>query len=142
MKYVQDGVAELRVVEVPAFEGTRFVQGVRTTASTKTNVSATASPGMTKLILNVPVGESTYRLEDGQTTTDLKKIHGFKLHQGHLIVGPYLQLKKGTNGTVATLKVQEGLWEHRRGHKVDGGERRKAEVRFKRNAEKRKQERS
>jgi hypothetical protein len=30
--------------------------------------------------------------------------------------------------------MQEGIWEIRRGHKVDGGERRKAEVRAKRRA--------
>ena len=97
---------------------------------------------MTKLILNVRAGETTYELEEGQSTADLKKVKGVKLHQGHIIVGPYVQPQKGSNGSVATLKVQEGLWEHRRGHKVDGGERRKAEVRFKRRVEERKRERS
>ena len=99
-------------------------------------------PDLTKLILNVPAGETTYKLEDGQSTVDLKKVKGVKLHMGNRIVGPYVQPKKGSNGSVATLKVQEGLWEHRRGHKVDGGERRKAEVRFKRRVEERKKERS
>lgn len=58
-----------------------------------------------------------------------------------MIEGPYVQPSKGSKGTVATLKVQEGLWEHRRGHKVDGGERRKAEIRFKRGVEERRKAR-
>lgn len=39
-----------------------------------------------------------------------------------------------TDREVAKISVREGLWEDRRGHKVDGGERRKAEVRAKRRA--------
>jgi hypothetical protein len=46
------------------------------------------------------------------------------------------------NGQKAQIKVKEGLWEERRGHKVDGGERRKAEVRFKRRSEERKKARA
>jgi hypothetical protein len=41
-------------------------------------------------------------------------------------------------GGTAQLKVTEGMWEDRRGHKVDGGERRQAEVRFKRRVAERK----
>src|SRR2546423_15502299 len=100
------------------------------------------SPGMTKLILNVPAGKTTYELEKGQSTAGLKKVKGVKLNQGHTIVGPYVQPQKGSNGSVATLKVQEGLWEHRRGHKVDGGERRKGRSTFQRRVEERKRERS
>ena len=136
LKYVQDGVGELRVLELPLLQKPGDPQTGTVQASTS------VSPGMTKLILNVPIGETTYKLENGQTTADLKKVKGVKLHRGREIVGPYVQLQKGTDGMVGRLKVQEGLWEHRRGHKVDGGERRKAEVRFKRRAEERKKERS
>jgi len=142
LKYVQDGVGELRVVELPALKPIHRVQEGAGLEANTAPVSTATSPGMTKLILNVPAGETTYKLEDGQSTADLKKVKGVKLHQGHMIVGPYIQPQKGSNGSVATLKVQEGLWEHRRGHKVDGGERRKAEVRFKRRVEERKKERS
>ena len=138
MKYVQDGIGELRVLEVPALKS----GNASSLEGGASYVSMTLSPGMTKLVLNVPAGETTYKLEEGQSTADLKKVKGVKLHQGHAIVGPYIQPQKGSNGSVATLKVQEGLWEHRRGHKVDGGERRKAEVRFKRRVEERKKERS
>jgi hypothetical protein len=142
LKCVKDGVGELRVVEVPALKKTDGLQPEGESKLTAAYVSPAISPGMTKLILNVPAGETTYKLGDGQSTADLKKVKGVKLHQGHTIVGPYVQPQKGSNGSVATLKVQEGLWEHRRGHKVDGGERRKAEVRFKRRVEERKKERS
>lgn len=54
------------------------------------------------------------------------------------LVGRHVQPVKGTKGMVATIQVKEGLWEHRRGHKIDGGERRKAEVRAKRGAAERK----
>ena len=53
--------------------------------------------------------------------------------QGSNISGHGVQAVKGHQG-LAVLKVQEGLWEQKRGHKVDGGERRKAEVRAKRRA--------
>jgi len=141
LKYVQDGVGELRVLEVPALNKEEAPSNANSEASAA-NASTTVSPGMTKLILNVPAGKTTYMLGRGQTTADLRKPKGVNLHQGHTIVGPYVQLQKGSNGSVGILKVQEGLWEHRRGHKVDGGERRKAEVRFKRRVEERKKERS
>lgn len=142
MKYVKDGVGELRVVEVPALKKSESVQPEAKLEANMALVSPMVSPGMKKLIVNVPAGETTYKLEEGQSTADLKKPKGVKLHRGHQIVGPYVQPQKGSNGSVATLKVQEGLWEHKRGHKVDGGERRKAEVRFKRRVEERKKERS
>jgi hypothetical protein len=107
-------------------------------------LSSPSSSSLTaKLILNLPaaVTEPTAVLEEGQTTFDLRKVQGVKLAEGHRIQGPYVLPSKGSNGSVATLKVQEGLWEHRRGHKVDGGERRKAEVRFKRGVEERRKAR-
>jgi hypothetical protein len=44
----------------------------------------------------------------------------------------------GYDGQLAKLLIQDGLWEVRKGRKVDGGERRKAEVRAKRRSEERK----
>ena len=60
-----------------------------------------------------------------------------KIHHGTSIGGKGVQLVKGHQG-LALLKVQEGLWEQRRGHKVDGGERRRAMVRAKRRVQERK----
>jgi len=142
LKYVQDGVAELRVLEVPSLKKADPILSESASSGTGADASTSVTSGMTKLILNVPAGSTTYHLEDGQTTADLRKVKGVKLLQGHIISGPYVEVVKGTKGSVATLRVREGLWEHRRGHKVDGGERRKAEVRFKRGLEQRKKERS
>lgn len=142
LEHVKDGIGELRVIEVPTLKRDTQAQRRSSSEASAAAVSTTVSPGMTKLILNVPAGQTTYKLGPGQRTADLTKVKGVKLHQGHTIVGPYVQLQKGSNGAVGTIKVQEGLWEHIRGHKVDGGERRKAEVRFKRRVEERKKERS
>ena len=133
LKYVQDGVGELRVVEIPKFPSATPVVDEATTSHL---------PNTQKLIINVPPGSTELPLRPGQSTRDLKKPSGVKLLRGHAIVGSYIQPVVGTNGSVARLKVVEGMWEHRRGHKVDGGERRQAEVRFKRGVEERKKARS
>lgn len=117
-KYVTDGIAELRVCEVPALK----------TDGKDDYVSVTQRPGFTKLVLNVPVGSETYHLEDGQKTTDLRKPKDYKLVNGHAVAGPYAVPVKGSNGGVAVVKVQEGMWEDRLGKKVFGGERRRAET--------------
>lgn len=67
-------------------------------------------------------------------------VKGVKILQGNVIGGTGIEYVKGFQG-VARLKVKEGLWENRRGHKVDGGERRQAEVRSKRRAAERKEAR-
>lgn len=54
------------------------------------------------------------------------------------ISGPYALPRP--NGAAA-IQVVEGMWEHKRGVKVDGGERRRAEVRFKRRVAERRAER-
>lgn len=118
--YVKDGTAHLRVVEVPS---------LKPYADAPEYVSTSSTPGMTKLVLNVPEGSETYVLEPGQQgTNDLKKPAGFKLKDGRVIAGPYAVPVKGTNGTGAIVKIVEGMWEDRLGKKVFGGERRRAET--------------
>ncbi|KAK4230358.1 IGR protein motif-domain-containing protein [Podospora fimiseda] len=107
-RYVQDGVAELHVKE------------------------ASPTP-MFKLrkCVNVPKGKTPDKLSE-QALVFPK---GYRVSGTHTIVGPYaLPI---TNGA-ARVTVTEGMWEHKRGHKVDGGERRRAEVRFKRGVAERK----
>lgn len=138
MKYVKDGVGEIRVVEVPSLpqqqqQSTKSTSNtsVDTAASAATTmgfVSSMSSPGMTKLILNVPAGSESYVLEPGQTTQDLKKPRDFTLKNGHVVCGPYTQVVKGSNGSAVILRVKEGIWEDRLGQKVFGGERRRAET--------------
>ncbi|KAK5273133.1 telomere length regulation protein [Exophiala xenobiotica] len=93
LEYVQDGVAELRVVEVPRKKDAWTVESA-----------------------------------PEETTEDLKKPTGFKLKNGYIIKGKQVHPMKGTHGSGAVLKAVEGLWEHKRGHKVYGGERRRAQT--------------
>ncbi len=127
---VVDGVGEVRVVEVPL--------PVRPGSSsdrirTKAKGTLTLSPGMRKMIVNVKPGSKEPPLPLDQA----RPVDQLKIRSGHVISGPYVRLVKGFGGSVARIAVEEGMWEHRRGHKVDGGERRKAEVRAKRRAKER-----
>ena len=122
-KHVKDGVAELRVVEIPSLK-----KDSSTGESVPEEVSIGRTPGMQKLIVNVPNGEATYRLQEGQTTADLKKPHGFTLKNGYIIKGKRVKPMAGTNWSGVTVSAVEGLWEHTRGKKVYGGERRRAET--------------
>lgn len=133
---MENGVGELRVVEVPRLKAA-------TTSETQSQPSPLASP-MQKLIINVPTTSprDSLPLQPGESPATLRKPAGLKLLRGHAISGSYVEPVAGSNGSVARLRVVEGMWEHRRGHKVDGGERRQAEVRFKRGVEERKKARA
>lgn len=122
LETVVDGVAQLRVVEIPA--------DMTNNNSNKTvSASATSSPGMRKVIVNLPPDAESYR---HSPSNDVKKFTSMKIHRGSLVKGPFLQTIKGTTGSAALIRVAEGMWEDKLGHKVDGGERRRAEVRAKR----------
>jgi len=73
-----------------------------------------------KVVVNTPLGV--------EEPTRGKLVQGFHVRGAGTIVGSYIQPLKGSGGSVARLKVQEGLWEVRRGHKVHGGERRRKNV--------------
>ncbi|TKA74315.1 hypothetical protein B0A55_07182 [Friedmanniomyces simplex] len=141
LKEVKDGVAELRIMEV---ESER--KGDRRATLTK-------GAGMRKVVVNVPatvalpvdpaakaVGEEEV-VGGGQVprvdVRNARAVSGVKIVAANTIGGTGVEAVKGYQG-VARLRVKEGLWEERRGHKVDGGERRKAEVRYKRRAQERK----
>ncbi|RMZ91596.1 hypothetical protein DV736_g1154, partial [Chaetothyriales sp. CBS 134916] len=128
LKYVdEEGVAELRVCEVPQLPRANQSEG-GLPATLKTMCHLSTTPGMQKVILNVPKGSHTYVLEEGQSTADLKKPKGFKLVDNAKIVGSYVQPVKGSGGSVATFRVTDGMWEDKLGMKVHGGERRRKEV--------------
>ncbi|KPI45945.1 uncharacterized protein AB675_477 [Cyphellophora attinorum] len=132
--HVKDGVAELRVCEVP--EIPRPAVEPKPGADSATSppriaASTTKTPGLTRLILNVPAGAATYVLGEGQKPTDLRKPAGFKLKEGHIITGRYTKPLAGTNGAAVTVTLTEGMWEDKRGVKKFGGERRRAETLFK-----------
>lgn len=134
---VRDGVAELRIAEVAS----RAPRDARATVS--------RSAGTRRVVVNVPPtvalpedpaaaekqpegdaegGIASVQAVDLEDATVVKQV---RIAQGFAIAGTGVQPVKGHVG-VARLKVQEGLWEQKQGHKVDGGERRQAEVRYKR----------
>ncbi|KAG7007223.1 hypothetical protein G7Y79_00011g031210 [Physcia stellaris] len=119
LEHVVDGTAKLKVVEVP-------IPG----ATTSLGIQRTK-----KFVVNIRPDMDGKDLQVEQ----LRPVSGMKIVGERTIAGPYIQPEKGTSGSVATMKVQDGMWEERRGVKVDGGERRKAMVRRKRYLEEMKQ---
>ncbi|KAK0720530.1 IGR protein motif-domain-containing protein [Lasiosphaeris hirsuta] len=107
-KYVENGTAYLRVKEVDV------------------------SPILRRRsVVNVPGSKTVESMPE----EDLGKIKGFKVKGVRTITGPYV-LPAGLER--ARVTVTEGMWEDKRGHKIDGGERRQAEVRFKKRLAERK----
>ncbi|GAB1191473.1 hypothetical protein APSETT444_000652 [Aspergillus pseudonomiae] len=90
--------------------------------------------GMRKVIVNLPPDASEYTHDPSKP---LKKFAHMKIHRGSMLSGPFLQPIKGTDNCAALIKVQDGMWEDKLGHKVDGGERRRAEVRARKRSEER-----
>lgn len=87
-----------------------------------------------KFVVNVPHPEAELATEPSK----LIRPAGYIVRGLESISGPYATPLSNSSGAV--VKVTEGMWEHRRGRKIDGGERRRAEVRFKkRSAERRAQ---
>ncbi|EPE36023.1 hypothetical protein GLAREA_05361 [Glarea lozoyensis ATCC 20868] len=114
IQHVKDGKAELRVIEVPAPNRRKGL--------------ATLTPGTKKIIINVVPGTSETIVPEQHVP-----VKGYSIKGAHTIVGPHVLPMKG--GRSVKIEVKEGLWEERRGHKIDGGERRQAEVRAKRRGE-------
>jgi hypothetical protein len=112
LSHVENGKAELRVIEVSAF---------------RRPGTATTNPGMRKIIVNVANGG------DVAAPAQHTPVKGFSIKGAHTIVGPHALPLKG--GRSVKIEVKEGLWEERRGHKIDGGERRQAEIRAKKRGE-------
>lgn len=114
LQYVKKGEAELQVIEVPV---------------SPESLAPGEQPYKRKMIVNVPPGGS---VADLKALPD-KKIPGLKIKHGNAICGPYVLPAKG--GGRAKIAVKEGMWEVKRGRKIDGGERRRAEVQAKRRGE-------
>lgn len=112
-QYVKDGQALLKVATPPA------------------SVVSDA-----KYVVNVPQVEEGTTLEDSQV---LPRPNGYTVRGLKSIAGPYATPLPQQSGAI--VKVTEGMWEHRQGRKIDGGERRRAEIRFKRRSVERRAER-
>lgn len=129
LRHVKDGEAEIRVVELPVPEVTKS----RTRKPLGEDLEAIL-PRMRRMVVNEPPEVISERKPNAY---DLKPVEGMKIRGNRTVVGPFIQPVKGTNGSMAKIKVQEGMWEVKRGEKVDGGERRKKMVRRKRTLEQR-----
>ncbi|CAK4034558.1 Hypothetical predicted protein [Lecanosticta acicola] len=144
LKEVKDGIAELRIAEIP---------------NEKLHATISQDEGMKKVVVNVPPTVVLPEDPANPRPKERKKnvlealappmrmspkqahvVKGMKIVQGSTIGGTGVEYVKGHQG-VAKLRVQEGLWEQKRGRKIDGGERRRAMVRFKRRATERKNSR-
>ncbi|KAL9098907.1 MAG: hypothetical protein Q9163_005517 [Psora crenata] len=163
LKHVHNGEAEVRVLEVPVAlpptqgagkgrSGPGRDQGQNIPLPKSAPVAGGISPAVLPparvkmMVVNEPP-----RDQDEEETVvargpkvpvprleDLSPVEGMRVKGPRTIVGPYIYPVKGTGGSVAKIRVQEGMWEVRRGVKVDGGERRKVQVRRKRLLEARK----
>ncbi|KAI9892907.1 MAG: hypothetical protein M1814_001066 [Vezdaea aestivalis] len=128
---VKDGVAEFKIVQVPR----ELVADPRIKTSDKPQLATPmVNPDKKRIIVNVHPGEET---KEGKFMLDRRVPWLSFRNGGSTIAGPHVQTVKGSDGAVAQLAVKEGLWENKRGHKVDGGERRKAMVRANRRIEER-----
>lgn len=88
-----------------------------------------------KWVVNIPPSD-----EAGQSeASKLIRPNGYTVQGLKSIAGPYAAPLPEQAGAV--VKVTEGMWEHKRGRKIDGGERRRAEVRFKKRSAERRAER-
>lgn len=124
-QHVTDGVAELKLMVAPV--GKHPIPGMHERSAKAT---ATHDPGTRKVVVNVPAGADA----PTEPIKTLSSVRGVVVRGAKTIKGSYIEPVKGSKGLKARIRLQEGIWEERRGHKVDGGERRKAEVRAKRRA--------
>ncbi|KAI3399281.1 hypothetical protein diail_7235 [Diaporthe ilicicola] len=85
-------------------------------------------------VVNVPADKNVEEVPPSERAS----VEGYHV-EGDVVVGPYALPLKG--GRAATITVTEGMWEEKRGRKIDGGERRRDEVRFKRRVAERKAQR-
>ncbi|KAK2880032.1 hypothetical protein FQN49_000638 [Arthroderma sp. PD_2] len=136
LENVVDGVAELRAIEVPVktSKSTENAQAKGAADATEKPLSfrlmgtANLSPGMRYAIVNLPPGQT--ELKD--PSQPLKKYAHYKLHHGNMIKGPFAKMLPNSSSSAVKVEVTDGMWEHKRGTKIDGGHRRQKEVRAKR----------
>jgi hypothetical protein len=125
-KHVHDGVAELQLVEAPVAPRNDGTQMSRWSSV----ATATHNPGTRRVVVNVPAGAEA----PVEPLANIRGVRGIVVKGPRTIKGCHIETIKGTKGLRARIALKEGIWEERRGHKVDGGERRKAETRAKRRA--------
>ncbi|KAK6832928.1 hypothetical protein PG987_007622 [Apiospora arundinis] len=86
-----------------------------------------------RYVVNVPPGQTV----KDTPLEELSRVVGYKVEGARTIVGPYAQQLKDGEG--ARVTVTQGMWEDKRGRKIDGGERRRTEVRYKKRIQERRE---
>lgn len=109
IKHVQDGKAKLAITEVER-----------------------GPLEVSRHVVNIPLNKDIEKVN----LHERAKVEGYHVEGISTIAGPYALPVKG--GRSAIVTVTEGMWEEKRGRKIDGGERRRDEVRFKRRVAERK----
>ncbi|KAJ2896729.1 hypothetical protein MKZ38_005257 [Zalerion maritima] len=79
-----------------------------------------------RVAMNVPEGKDPKELQPSQ----MSRVKGYRVRKANIITGPYAIPMRSDLGGGAYLEPKMGMWEHKKGHKIDGGERRRTEVRF------------
>lgn len=85
-------------------------------------------------VVNIPVDKKIEEVAEAEKV----RVDGYTV-RGTAVAGPFALPMKGEKAAV--VAPAEGMWEEKRGRKIDGGERRRAEVRFKRRVAERKAQR-
>ncbi|KAK9769229.1 putative IGR protein motif-domain-containing protein [Seiridium cardinale] len=85
-----------------------------------------------KYVVNVPHGQT---VED-TAPEELSRVSGYTVKGAKTIIGPYAL--PSSDGAVKVVAA-EGMWEDKRGRKIDGGERRRTEVRYKKRIQERRE---
>ncbi|CAG1992009.1 unnamed protein product, partial [Fusarium graminearum] len=127
-RHVKNGEAVLRIATPPAntLKNTKWVVNVpHDIAPAEESATETSSKKSKK--------------PAAQNESELVRPNGYTIVGAQTIAGPYAQTLPGGSGVV--VKVTEGMWEDRQGRKIDGGERRRAETRFKKRSAERRAER-
>lgn len=109
IKFVEDGKAKLAITEVER-----------------------GPLEVSRHVVNIPTKKS---IEQAKTYEKVK-VEGYHVQDTNTIAGPYALPIKG--GSAAMITITDGMWEEKRGRKIDGGERRREQVRFKRRVAERK----
>ncbi|KAL8371733.1 hypothetical protein RB595_001506 [Gaeumannomyces hyphopodioides] len=110
LRFVRDGAADFKVLDV---------------AEPRDGVVRA------RVVVNVPAGTPAAADAADLPAADRAPARGFRAVGVRGVSGPYVLPLKG-RGAGARLTVTEGMWEDKVGRKIDGGERRRDEIRFKR----------
>lgn len=134
-QHVQDGIAHLRVVTLES------AAPAATNTTEDVEVSSAVWKKPRRYVVNVPAEQTETELKAILSTNPetLCRVKSYSVKGAGIIRGPFaLPL---TQGQGSTLTVTENMWEDKRGRKIDGGERRRTEIRYKKRIQERREAR-